>query len=480
MSAKKSRSLFALVCCLLLSLSMCLPALAADTNVDYEGKGSITVNLLDADGNHKPVRGGSFTLFKVADAVPQDYNLAFKYTEEFAGNGMSLDDVNAEGLAEHLAAYAKENKLEGDTKTAGKDGAVTWDDLDLGLYLVVQEGRASSYYPIAPFLVSVPMTNAEGTGWIYDITANPKAEERPNPPSSDTYLSVKKVWNDDGVSTPDSVTVTLLRDGEVYDTVVLSQKNDWKHTWNGLDRDYKWSIAEIDVPEGYTVSYTTSGKTITITNTKAIPENPETLTVRKVWVDNGHAHPDSVTLELWKGGERYDSVTLNEANGWSHTWTGLPAGKDWDIKEIDVPAGYTVSYDYSGKTVIVTNTYRETVEQTVKKVWAEGSKNHPGAVKVELRNGDVVVDTVVLNNGNNWSHTWTGLDANGKWSVREIEVPKGYTPSYETKGGVTVITNTPGLIQTGQLNWPVPVLAGSGLLLFMLGWVLRRKDSHAE
>lgn len=30
----------------------------------------------------------------------------------------------------------------------------------------------------------------------------------------------------------------------------------------------------------------------------------------------------------------------------------------------------------------------------------------------------------------------------------------------------------PPLIQTGQLNWPVPVLAGGGILLFMLGWVL--------
>ena len=33
----------------------------------------------------------------------------------------------------------------------------------------------------------------------------------------------------------------------------------------------------------------------------------------------------------------------------------------------------------------------------------------------------------------------------------------------------------PKLIQTGQLNWPVPVLACSGVLLFAAGWVLNRQ-----
>ena len=33
----------------------------------------------------------------------------------------------------------------------------------------------------------------------------------------------------------------------------------------------------------------------------------------------------------------------------------------------------------------------------------------------------------------------------------------------------------PVLPQTGQLNWPVPVLACSGVLLFAIGWVLNRQ-----
>lgn len=56
-----------------------------------------------------------------------------------------------------------------------------------------------------------------------------------------------------------------------------------------------------------------------------------------------------------------------------------------------------------------------------------------------------------------------------------------YNPPPET----TVPPTTPGpdLPQTGQLNWPVPVLAASGLLLFTLGWMLRggrKKETNEE
>ena len=37
------------------------------------------------------------------------------------------------------------------------------------------------------------------------------------------------------------------------------------------------------------------------------------------------------------------------------------------------------------------------------------------------------------------------------------------------------LNNVFAAAQTGQLNWPVPVLACSGVLLFAAGWVLNRQ-----
>ena len=63
----------------------------------------------------------------------------------------------------------------------------------------------------------------------------------------------------------------------------------------------------------------------------------------------------------------------------------------------------------------------------------------------------------------------------------ETNIPKGYVPSYKVKGDVVTITNTKTLIQTGQLNWPIWVLGGAGILLVVLGVVIltKRKQNDA-
>ena len=121
-------------------------------------------------------------------------------------------------------------------------------------------------------------------------------------------------------------------------------------------------------------------------------------------------------------------------------------------------------------------------ELTVRKAWA-GSEKHPESVTVQLkRNGEAFGDAVTLNAENNWTYTWKDLEARESWSVEEVAVPDGYKATYETKDTVVTITNTSKLPQTGQLNWPVPVLICAGLALFVVGWVLffrRKKEKNA-
>lgn len=121
------------------------------------------------------------------------------------------------------------------------------------------------------------------------------------------------------------------------------------------------------------------------------------------------------------------------------------------------------------------------VDLTVKKVWEGGDKSkHPDNVTVGLYKKDTLVEKITLNDANHWTYTWKELDGSVKWKIQEIDVPKGYAVSYRTDGFEITITNTASLIQTGQLNWPVPLLAFTGLALVLTGIVLlggKRKRS---
>lgn len=223
--------------------------------------------------------------------------------------------------------------------------------------------------------------------------------------------------------------------------------------------------------------------------------NESQLSVRKVWSDGNANHDqDSITVNLLKDGEVEASQELNAENGWAYTFDRLAEGYTWTVEEADVPEGYEVSYDTVGTTTTITNTKKEAptpdpdpepeepVEITACKRWSgDSSKERPDSVTVTLYDGKTAYETVRLSDKNDWSYTWEDLDADGNWQVVETNIPKGYVPSYKVKGDVVTITNTKTLIQTGQLNWPIWVLGGAGILLVVLGVVIltKRKQNNA-
>lgn len=207
----------------------------------------------------------------------------------------------------------------------------------------------------------------------------------------------------------------------------------------------------------------------------------EKLTVHKVWDDNGCPdRPDSVTVRLLRDGEIRETAELNRENQWTYTWEDLDDRYNWTVEE-EAVSGYETRYRTEDNIVFITNhrDYEPVPEPepenlTVRKVWSDGNDKNgkrPDSVTVTLYNGDRAVDQVSLSDANHWTHTWENLDGNGDWSVLETGIPKGYTPAYRTQDGVVTVTNTASLIQTGQLNWPIYVLGGFGLLLLAWGIV---------
>ena len=113
---------------------------------------------------------------------------------------------------------------------------------------------------------------------------------------------------------------------------------------------------------------------------------------------------------------------------------------------------------------------------TIKKVWnTDDSIAEADSVTVQLLRDGTVVKTAVLNDQNDWQITYDNLPESDAYSIKEVDVPKGFTATYQQKGYVFTVTNSSTLVQTGQLMWPIPVLAIGGLVFLAIGAVLLQK-----
>lgn len=114
------------------------------------------------------------------------------------------------------------------------------------------------------------------------------------------------------------------------------------------------------------------------------------------------------------------------------------------------------------------------VDVTVDVVWNDDGKNRPDSVVIQLLKDGEVYDEVTLSESKGWHHTWSSLDGTEGWSVRELNVPNRYTVTYQRNGLHFTVINTTALFQTGQLNWPIPILAECGMVLVVLGSMWER------
>lgn len=104
---------------------------------------------------------------------------------------------------------------------------------------------------------------------------------------------------------------------------------------------------------------------VTIDNswTYDIISNPKTeiirlmdIIVEKKWdIQNSRSTPISIIIQLLKGEEVIDEVTLSEENKWTHTWFQIEESDEYSVREKVVPEGYTVTYRQEGNTFVVTN-----------------------------------------------------------------------------------------------------------------------------
>ena len=177
----KFRKMLAVVLSAAMVLStMTVTAFAAETKmptINTTKKGSITINKYEGDDTTKPLEGVTFTIYKIADLEQGSNPVELKYKSLITGVNIT-SETKYNDIKSVVDSKIADGSLTGTSATtvmeSGKATA-KFTELDLGIYLV-EETKAPSQVvnKTANFLVSVPMTNEDGDGWVYDITANPK------------------------------------------------------------------------------------------------------------------------------------------------------------------------------------------------------------------------------------------------------------------------------------------------------------------
>jgi hypothetical protein len=265
------KHLKAIVFCmiLLLAAAVAVPAFAEGvSDFDPEKPCSLSVTLTTEDG--QKAAGAEVMIYQVANATVAEEGFRYVYTEAFQGCGLVLRDLNSAKLAADLYAYAQQKTIQGTALFTNANGVAHFENLHAGLYLATEVGDTGEFAAIKPFLVTLPRVS-EDNEIIYHTNAMPKVTS-----DRSTALKVRKVWNDDGKKRPANVQVQILRGSKVYDTVTLSEQNNWSARWDCVVYADDWSVKEVSVPQGYTVTYQKDGMVFTVTNTETLIQTGQT------------------------------------------------------------------------------------------------------------------------------------------------------------------------------------------------------------
>lgn len=247
-----------------MALSVCaLPAAAADegatttapstSTIDTGKKGSITIHKYLVDGE---VNGGSsnygekltkgpeaeaakdvgFSIYQVMTAKEL---VAYYNGKDNTEPKASDYTINETDKTKVTTKGGKEYKRSGEEQKTDATGVTTFNQLEVGLYLVVETTKpAAVTEAVEPFLVSVPMTRVGEDGktapteWLYDIHVYPKNSTQ----TGTIYLKKQGLVGGTEISNPADLNgvqfkLERLKEGKtVGDTdaweIVTSEKNN--------------------------------------------------------------------------------------------------------------------------------------------------------------------------------------------------------------------------------------------------------------
>ena len=255
-----------------LGILLVLIALVMQTVSVYAEDEKCTLNIEYAPDGNK-VNDVEFDIYKVGEF---DLNTKFSWYGEFTQfDGQidfnSLEDEGWRNLGLTLKGYVDDKKIDCTAKTLTTKGVASLGNLDKGLYLVVgkKHNIGDKTYYIQPSMVYLPQLADDGTD-NYECTIISKYDSKDL-----EKVKIVKIWVGAQPEENASITVNLLRDGQLYEAVVLSDLNNWQHEITGLEKGHEWSVAEqMSIDSDWTVTVDQNMHIFEVRNRKT-PETPD-------------------------------------------------------------------------------------------------------------------------------------------------------------------------------------------------------------
>lgn len=322
-----------------------------------------------------------------------------------SGSKTWVDNEDSEGLRPNeiiLHLYRNGEKIDSTTVTAEDNWQYTFKNLDR------YDSEANEYsYSVEEEKVD----NYEPTQDGYNFT---------NTLTGTQTISGEKTWDDqndqDGLR-PESITVNLLADGEVVDSMTVTSEDNWAYSFTDLPKYQNGKEIVYTITENFIPDYSTKIDGYNLKNTYTPAKT--SVTVTKRWEDNENQdeqRPDNIIVQLYANDEKHgEEVLLDDSNNWTMTWTDLPEKDNgetilYSVEEVsDVPY-YTSSVDDSDLgNIIITNLYtptpddpeedsEENPEEDPKEDPEEDPEENPEESPKDYPKENVVIENNVLDN----------------------------------------------------------------------------------
>ncbi len=143
-------------------------------------------------------------------------------------------------------------------------------------------------------------------------------------------------------------------------SVEFAESSDWSLFYTGLlgIREAKEAIIE----NRLTAVVTPSPLPTAQPSPEPSPSPAPTLTlsVEKVWIDRDDSlRSENASIEIYRDGELWQTLVLNEENGWRQSLQVPDNGGSWAVKEVQIPEAYSSTVSRDGNSFTVTNTAKD-------------------------------------------------------------------------------------------------------------------------